>query len=152
MDEDDVPETGRYLFITPAIRRVLMQDTAIFDIQYGQNGSPNNLNNRLIGKLAGFDVLLANNKIPTTTVGLADEPTQSKYRGTFTFGATGTPAALALCGASDNMAAIGSVSLQGIVPEMEKDIKRSVYFMKAQILMGADVMHPWCAGSIEVGS
>lgn len=151
MDEDDVPETGRYLFIPPYIRRVLMKDTTIFDIQYGQNGSPNNLNNRLIGKLAGFDILLANNKLPSSNIGIASEPTQSKYRGDFT-NATGIPGGLALCGAMDGQAAIGSVALQGIVPEMEKDIKRSVYFMKAQILMGADVMHPWCAGSIEVKS
>jgi len=153
MDEDDVPETGRYLFITPYIRRVLNQDTSIFDVRYSQNSNDNNFNNRLIGKLAGFDILVANNKLPRTNITLATEPTYSKYRGDFTVGATtGTPVGLALCGAQDGMAAIGSVSLQGIVPEMEKDIKRSVYFMKAQILMGADVMHPWCAGSIEVQS
>ena len=42
------------------------------------------------GKLAGFDILLANNKLPSSNIGIASEPTQSKYRGDFT-NATGIP-------------------------------------------------------------
>lgn len=147
MDEDNVPEGGRHLFITPYIRRVLGQDTTIFSVDFTRNVG-NSLNTRTIGVLEGFTVHVAPNRIPATTV---TGYSQSKYNGDFLYtGATGEPCAIALCGASDASAAIGVAQVQGIVPEMQDDIRRSTVFMKASILMGAAVLHPWCAGSIEV--
>jgi hypothetical protein len=148
MDTDNVPEGGRHMFITPYIRRVLSQDTTIYDVRYNQNNSGNRLNNRAIGELEGFVVHPVANRILDTNV---TSYRQSKYNGDYRFnGATGQPVALVACGASDGSAAIGTVALQNIVPEMENDVRRSTMFMKASILMGAGSLHPWCAGSIEV--
>ena len=147
MDEDNVPEAGRYLYITPYIRRVLNQDTTIFDIDYTR-GTPNQFNSRIIGELAGFNVVVATNRIPSTNV---TTYSKSKYNGDFRYnGSTGQPVGIALCGASQGMSAIGVARLQSIVPEMQKDVRRSTRFMKASILMGAGILHPWCAGTIEV--
>jgi hypothetical protein len=147
MDEDNVPESGRYLYITPYIRRVLNQDTSIFDTDYTR-GVRNEFNKRIIGELAGFNVVVAKNRIPSTNITGYDK---TKYNGDYRYnGATGEPAGIALCGASQEMAAIGVARVQSIIPKMKEDERRSTMFMKASILMGADVLHPWCAGTIEV--
>lgn len=146
MDEDDVPEDGRYLMITPYIRRVLNQDTSIFDVRYTPD-TPNTFNRRLIGELAGMKVMPINGRIPSTNVTVG--PT--KYQGDFSVGgAYGEPAGLVLCDGSDASAALGSVVATGIIPEMQKDIRRGTVFMKASIHMGADIMHPWRAAVYDV--
>jgi len=146
MDEDDVPEDGRYLMITPYIRRVLNQDSAIFDVRYTPD-TPNSFNRRVIGELAGMKVMPVNGRIPTTN--FTSGPT--KYQGDFSVaGAYGEPAGLILCDGSDATAAIGSVVATGIVPEMQKDIRRGTVFMKASIHMGADIMHPWRAAVHDI--
>lgn len=147
MDEDFVPESGRYLMITPYIRRVLGMDTTIFDIRYGQNDSENNLNKRVIGELEGFKVIVAKGRIPSTNV---TSYTQSKYNGNFLVTGTGEPVAMALCGAMDGQAAMGVVTLQGIRTVAQVDERRNTVFMKSQMLIGAGSLHPWCAGTIEV--
>lgn len=147
MDEDFVPEDNRYLMITPYIRRVLGMDTTIFDVRYGQNGSENNLNKRLIGEIEGFKVLVAKGRIPSTNI---TSYTQSKYNGNYLVTGTGEPVALALCGAMDGSAAMGMVTLQGIRTVGMADERRNTFFLKAQMLVGAGSLHPWCAGSIEV--
>jgi hypothetical protein len=159
MDEDNVPEAGRNLFIHPYIRRVLGSSTVIFDSDLNRNPS-NDLNNRVIGRLEGFDVRVTN-RLPSSA--LATGP--AKYQANFAFdsGAAdleegwsdkitndGRPAAVAMCGAMDGMAAVGFVSAGGIVPHIEDDHRRNTKFLKAQIMCGAGVMAPWCAGEIYV--
>jgi len=147
MDEDNVPEGGRHLFITPYIRRVCGQDTTIFSSDFTRNPA-NSLNSRTIGEMEGFMIHVAPNRIPSTTV---SSYSKSKYNGDYLYtGSTGEPVAVAMCGASDGSAAIGVAQVQGIIPEMVDDARRSTVFMKASILMGAGILHPWCAGSIEV--
>lgn len=159
MDEDNVPEMNRMLFITPYIRRVLGNGTNIFDSDLNRT-LPNDLNMRRIGLLEGFHVFVTNH-MPSTdlTTGIA------KYQGDFTYDNTGgdttltegwsttihndgRPAALALCGASEGEAAVGFVQAGGIYPFTEIDERRNTRFMKAQIMCGAGVMSPWCAGEI----
>lgn len=161
MDEDNVPEMGRNLFIHPYIRRVLGSSTVIFDSDLNRNPS-NDLNNRVIGRLEGFDVRVTN-RLPSTSLTTGPD----KYQADFSFDNTSTattltegwsntinndgrPAALALCGAIDGMAAVGFVSAGGIVPHIEDDHRRNTKFLKAQIMCGAGVMMPVCAGEIYV--
>jgi len=150
MDEDNVPDDERYLLVTPYIWRVMGKDTSIFNSDFNRDPK-NNMNNRQIVELEGFKVQKAINRIPSTNV---TGYSRSKYNGNYlnTGVGLGQPAALALCGASEASAAIGVVTLQHIIPEMQDDIRRSTLFMKASILMGAGSLHPWCAGSIEVGN
>ena len=161
MDEDDVPEEGRFLFIPPYIRRVLGFGTNIFDNTLNRQ-LPNDLNSRTIGLLEGFHVFVSN-RFPSTSVTTGP----SKYQADFTYDNTsdsttlsegwsdtinndGRPAALALCGASEGTAAVGFVQAGGIVPHIEDDHRRNTKFLKAQIMCGCGVMAPWCAGEIYV--
>ena len=147
MDEDYVPEGGRYLFITPYIRRVLGKDPTIFDTRYTQN-QPNSLNQRRIGMIEGFEIVVAKGRMPTTNV-TKFTGVKTKYNGDFrNSGSYGEPVALALCGASEASAAVGCVKAFGITPQMLDDIRRGTHFMKAKMLIGLGVLHPWCAGEI----
>jgi hypothetical protein len=146
MDNDFVPEEGRHLYITPYIRRILQQDTGIFDERFTRDIGDNSLNSRAIGKLAGFYIHPVAGRLPDTNV----QSGLSKYRGNFTIAGTGQPVALAMCEAADDTAGIGAVIADGILPEMERDIRTSTTFMKASILCGAGIMHPWKTGVIEV--
>lgn len=168
MDEDNVPEDGRYLFISPYIRSILRHETQIFNRDFNDGSVVGSMNNRVIGALEGFNLILTNH-IPTATVsgytGLG-----AKYN--FTIDATGstatgasdlsncgasqvghllaTPVAVALCGAIDGSAGVGMVQASGIRSVMQDDERRNTKFLKSQMMVGFDVLAPWCAGSIEV--
>ena len=150
MDNDNLSESGRYMWIDPYIRRVLSKDTGIWDIQYAQNASSNNLQSRVLGEIAGFKIMVAKNRLPTSNVSTGP----SKYQGTFqvTTGntAVGRPVAVAVCGGEQGVAPIGVVQFGGIESVMVKDERRNTLFVKSQVLMGADTLHPWTAGVIEV--
>jgi hypothetical protein len=149
LDEDFVPEGGRNLYITPYIRRVLGQDTTIFDRDYTRNPR-NDLNSRTIGEMEGFNVIVAKGRIPSTNI-TKYTGTPAKYNVDARFnGATGEPVAIALCGATQGMAALGVVQAMGIMSKMKEDDRRNTLFVKGQMYIGAGVLHPWCAGSIEV--
>ncbi len=76
MDEDDVPESNRFLFVSPYIRSILRHEAASFGTS-GADGSAGNiydpalssntgdLNKRIIGELEGFQVIMTNH-MPTT--------------------------------------------------------------------------------------
>lgn len=148
MDVDNVPEGPgtRFLFITPEVRRVLGFATSglIFDKDLSR--VPNSLNDRAIGVLEGFTVLVTNH-IPTTNITTGP----SKYQGDFSHsGTNGQPVALALAGAREGAAAIGYVHAGGVRVHVEDDHRRNTTFAKGQIIQGADVLAPWCAGVIHV--
>jgi hypothetical protein len=151
MDEDNVPEEGRYLAISPYIRRVLSKDTTIYDRDYSIARS-NDLNRRIIGLIEGFDILFPTNHLPTTNI--TTGPTA--YQGDFT-ATVGLPAGVALCGADEGSSAIGYVAanmpeLGPIYTFMGKDERKNTHFMKGQMMVGADVLSPWSAGLIQVPS
>lgn len=155
MDEDNVPEEGRYLLVTPYIRQVLTQgaSTQFFDKDLSNN-NPNSLVQRIIGRIHGFNVLTPTNHLPSTVISTGP----SKYQGTFSVTADpGQPVVLAMCGAEEGSAAVGYVAagderLNPIYSYRMYDERRNTTFMKAQMMNGADVLAPWCAGVIEVES
>ena len=151
LDEDNVPTNGRFLLISPYLRRILgatpagNNPIAVWskDFTAGENGS----NTRTIAILEGFQVLVTNH-LPSTAI--TSGP--SKYQGDFTAAGTGEgrPVALALCGADEGSAGIGYVTAGGVQPHLEPDHRRNTTFMKAQMMVGAGVLSPWCAGEIHV--
>jgi hypothetical protein len=160
MDEDDVPEDGRFLFITPQIREVLTHggldssgDTTVFyDRNFGS--SPNDLNMRRLTLFHGYHLMVSNH-LPTANITTGP----SAYQGDFTVGGNtlGTPVAIALCGADEGSAAMGYVAagdenLNPIKSFIGFDERRNTTFMKAQMMVGAGVLSPWCAGVIQVDS
>jgi len=157
MDLDNVPEQGRYLFISPDVRKLLRFETDVFNRDFNEAQIAGTLNTRAIGVLEGFQLITTNN-LPgqwTDTTngryGLYDS-NLAKYDFDATLDATNDtrPAAIALCGASAGMAAIGMVQAAGIRTHIEDDERRNVKFMKAQMHVGYDVLAPWCAGAITM--
>lgn len=146
MDEDNVPEEGRVMYIDPYIRRVLGRDSTIFDVRFSP-GNPNNLDRRAIGLLEGFTIIPMVGRLPSTVV---TQYSQSKYNGNFTAANGGLPAAFALSSATSGQAAVGAVTALGINSKMVEDDRRNTTFIKSQMLMGAGQLHPWCAGVIDV--
>jgi len=144
MNEDNVPEDGRNLFIGPYIRRVLGKDPTIFDKDYSNDSG--DMNARRLPMLEGF-ILHETNHLPSTSVTAG--PTSQ--RGDFTVaGASGQPAALALCGARQGNGGVGFVQNGDIYTHMHFDERRNTTFMKAQIIGGMGILAPYCAGVIEV--
>jgi hypothetical protein len=145
MDDDNVPTDNRYLFINPYMRRILRHQTNVFDRDYSDTA--NDLNKRSIGLVEGFQSFVTNH-LPSTNITTGP----SKYQGDFTYngGGNGRPLALSLCGAMEGSAAIGYVSAGGIRSHMEFDERRNTTFMKAQMIVGAGVLAPWCAGEVHV--
>lgn len=147
MDEDNVPEDGRFLFVKPYISEVLSYDTRILSRDYAPD-LPNDLIRRSIGMLEGFMVIKTNH-VPNTNVTTGP----SKYQGDFTYnGATAQPVALAACGAVESEAACGVVEAMMptvvIIPSNQRN--RLTTHMRAQMMIGADVLSPYCAGEIRV--
>ena len=152
MDEDNVPEDGRFLLINPYVRRVLLKDSTIFNRDLGEQLS-NDLNRRIVGQVAGFNILEPTTNIPTTN--LTTGP--SKYQQDFTVagGDEGQTVALALCGADEGQAAVGYVAAANekvgpISTAMVWDERRNTWFLKGQMMVGAGVLAPFCAGEIHV--
>lgn len=157
LDDDNVPESGRYLVYNNYIKRVLLQDTTIFDVRYTPD-NPNRLNSRVIGEIAGFMILGSSNHLPNSEISASSwgGNVPSKYHGDFAYDGTLTqPVALALCGADEGQAPIGYVAasndkLGPIYAVRETDNRRNTEFMKAQMMVGADILFPPCAGAIMV--
>ena len=152
-DNDHVPEDGRYLFISPYILRIMRHEQDVFNRDYNPESLAGNLNERVLGTLEGFKLVLTTH-LPTSQTETKFESTDSnlaKYdydcRG---LGAgSKNVAALALCGASEGSAAVGMVQAAGIRTVIQDDERRNVKFMKAQMMVGYDVVAPWCAGAIQ---
>jgi len=172
-DDDNVPEDGRYLFISPYIRKILRHDVTfvehagtsatdtgyaaatnggIYNQQFGSNTW--DYNTRGIGMLEGFHIVLTNH-IPTDSITEYDgwdAALGAKYNlsANGTGAAAARVAAVALCGAQEGTPAVGMVQASGMQTVLQDDHRRNVKFMKAQMMVGYDFLSPWCAGVIEV--
>ena len=156
-DEDNVPEEGRFLFIPPYIRRILRNEKDIFDRDFNNASVVGSMNERAIGLLEGFQLIVTKN-IPgnwaTTTNGRYGfiDSNLAKYDFDHPLGSTNDtrPAALALTNAASGVAGVGMVQAAGIRTHIEDDERREVKFMKARMHVGLDTLAPWCAGMIEM--
>jgi hypothetical protein len=140
-----------------------------------QNSAPWDLNRRILGMMEGFNVILTNH-LPTAdttfqTAATGQLAAAAKYVGHFdgrdngddASGGGGAyaenqaesnakPAAVALCGASEGSAALGLVQAAGLRAVIEDDERRNTRFLKAQMMVGADILCPWTAGYVGVYS
>jgi len=164
-DQDHVPEgpNSRFLFIDPYIRRILRHETDIWNRDYNPEGDAGDLNRRVIGILEGFS-LIQSTHLPnghTKTKFATYDANLGKYDyravGNDAVGGSGQagvnlaarPAAIALCGAMEGSAGVGMVQASGMQSVIEDDSRRNVKFLKSQMLVGYDVLSPWCCGVIE---
>lgn len=170
-EERSIPAEGRYLFITPHIKSVLRFE-ANFDgsnltsvptmaSTYSRDLSrqPNDVNDRVIGRLDGFNVIVTNN-LPSTDLSAPSAGTEdaavasaSKYQGNFSGSTTNKrPVAVALCSADTGHPGIGMVQAMGMQTHISPDERRNTQFMKAQIMCGLDWLCPWACGSISISA
>lgn len=147
-DIDNVPEAGRYLVITPYIRRVLQEnDTKIFNSDYSRSPA-NDFNKRVIGELFGFMVLTPYNRMPTDNGVASGRP--AKYQNDNTYaGSNGEPVALAVGGVLDGQAPAGLVVAGGLRTGIEYEPLKMKTTYHASLMMGAGVLNPYCAGIIQ---
>ena len=143
-DNDHVPEDGRFLFISPHIRKILRWETDVFNRDYNPDSLAGDLNSRTIGTLEGFNLVLTTHLPGTSTT-----DTMYKYMGgntnhrKYDYKVTGSeadyavPAAIALCGASEGSAAVGMVQAAGIRTVIEDDERRNVNTLRPQSAMAA---------------
>ena len=67
LDEANVPTEGRYCVVPPVVHGVLLRDDRF--IRMDAAGTGEGLRNGMVGRAAGFDVLVSNN-VPTTSAGV----------------------------------------------------------------------------------
>lgn len=153
-DLEYVPKQGRYLVVHPYIARILRHETNIFYKEVNALGMSNSMNQRVIGELEGFTVVVDPvlqyfTGSSSLTGATYTDVRYSKYNVTCD-GTEGIPAAIACWGSSTGIFPVGVATRQGVYGFMEFDEWTNVTKIKAQVMMGADVMHPWSAGEIAV--
>lgn len=64
LDEADVPSMGRYIVVPPWLHGVLLRDSRF--VKVNESGTSEGLRNGMVGRAAGFDILMSNN-VPVPT-------------------------------------------------------------------------------------
>lgn len=160
LDEDNIPRSGRNMFIPPAILRVLGYDTGLKLFSKDFIAGGNNANERIVTRVQGFDVYVSNNMPSTNFAGGGPPSNPTKYdvdcryptSSVGTVSVLGQPAAIVLCGADVGTPAIVMVESIGFTHVLEADNRRNTLFMKSQQMFGLGVVSPWAAGLIQCGA
>lgn len=159
MDADNIPTAGRKLFIESYIRQVLTNSNRLVNRDYVDAGS-NDLLNRVIGRLEGFEVIVVpDGSLPTVNVtsgpiGAGTDPL-SKYQIDCSYnGAARAPAALAMHSSggdgeyNQGVGPIGGVALGGMRNITYWDENRHCWLIKSTISIGMGKVSVWTAGEI----
>lgn len=138
LDEKDVPEDSRYLFVRPAEFYAMARSTKILNRDWGGEGSYAGGN---VIRVAGITIVKTNN-LPKTnvTAGSLDAGTGNKYAGDFS----------KTVGLIMHPSAIGTVKLLDLGMESEYQISRQGTLMVAKYAVGHGVLRPEAA--IELSS
>ncbi len=154
----DVPDGGT-LYITPYIAQVLSQDTGIYDVQYAQNQSMNNVQRALIGMMEAFNVMVVpgTDRMRNTNINSASGTSgyPSRYWNNYSYGAkasAGEPVAVAVFDGPEGTAPVGMRQLGPVDIEQEKTVKNQGDLIAVSAWIGFDVLDSYLAGSIEVTS
>lgn len=156
--ERDIPEGGT-LYITPYIAQVLSADPGIYDVQYAQNASANNLQKAVIGMMEGFNVMMVpgTDRMRSTNINSASGNSgyPSRYWGNYSYGAkaaAGEPVAVAVFDGAEGTAPVGMRQLGpiDIEPDYKNENQGDLVVVSAWV--GFDVLDSYLCGSIEVTS
>lgn len=132
MDEKDVPENDRFVFVKPAQFYLCAQNTNLINKDWAGAGS---LAKGTFESLAGFTVVKTNN-LPQTNV--ATGP--AAYQGDFT-----NVAALAM-----QRGAVGTVKLLDLAMEAGYDLRRQGTLILAKYAVGHGILRPNCSVELKV--
>lgn len=154
----DIPEGGT-LYITNYVAQVLSQDTGIYDVQFAQNQSANNLQKALIGMMEGFNVMAVpgTDRMRSSNINAASGANgyPSRYWGNYSYGAkasAGEPVAVAVFEGPDGAAPVGMRQLGPVEIEQDKKIENQGDLVVVSAWVGFDVLDSYLCGSIEVTS
>lgn len=143
-DQDNVPETGRKLFISPYIRTVLTRSNRLMNRDY--NHDQTNILNRQIGTLEGFEVYVTQH-LPSGAI----TNDLSKYNGDWAVGGSGLGITAALASYMEaGKNPVGCVDRGGLQAKVWYDENRDVTLCKTRLATGLGVAHPWLGGEIAV--
>jgi len=120
LDEKDVPENDRYVFLKPAQYALVAQTTNVINRDWGGSGV---YSEGSVLKVAGVSFVKANN-LPSTNVNTGP----AAYQGNFTN----------VRGLVMQKGAVGTVKLMDLAMEMEWDMRRQGTLMLAKYAMGFD--------------
>lgn len=127
LDEKDVPENDRYVFLKPAQYALVAQTTNVINRDWGGAGV---YADGTVLKVAGVSFVKSNN-LPSANI--TTGPTA--YRGNFTN----------TRGLVMQRGAVGTVKLMDLAMEMEYDMRRQGTLVLAKYAMGHGILRPECA-------
>jgi hypothetical protein len=133
LDEKDVPEDDRYLFVKPAEFYAMAQSTKVLNRDWGGEGSYAGGN---VIRVAGITIIKTNN-LPSADVTTAtvEAGTGDKYIGDFT----------ATLGVIMHPSAVGTVKLLDLGMESEYQLSRQGTLMVAKYAVGHGILRPEAA-------
>lgn len=133
LDDKDVPDMDRTVFVSPNLFYLLVQEDSVIDADLveGRNGGRDSGH---IARVAGFDIVKSNN-VPSTNVTTGP----SAYRGDFS-----TTIAVAM-----HRSAVGTVKLLDLAMESEYDVRRQGTLLVAKYAIGHGILRPESAVEIK---
>jgi hypothetical protein len=138
MDEKDVPEEGRVLFLKPAQYYLLVNSgSKLIHADYNQGGSNGSVASGMVFRVAGMEIVKTNH-LPITDES-ADATVRAAYRGDWS-----TTAGLAM-----SAAAAGTVKLLDLAVESDYLIQHQGTLVVAKYAMGHGILRPECAAEIK---
>lgn len=131
MDEKDIPEEDRCVFVRPKHYYMLAQLTKLMNKDWGGMGVY--AEGKVI-KVANVTIVKTNN-LPNTNIASGEAGTQNTYHGDFS-----NTVALVM-----HKSAIGTVKLLDLAVESAYDIRRQGTLMVAKYAVGHGILRPECA-------
>jgi hypothetical protein len=138
-DNLNIPEDGRYLFVSPATYYALVNSDKLLNLWYnpGNNGSFANAN---VKNVAGFQIVKTNNLVVDHTAAGSPYP---DYNAKYAVNASDT------AGLFYHPQAMGTVKLLDLASEMEYDIRRQGTLMVSKMAVGHGILRPECIYEIR---
>lgn len=140
LDEKDVPEDERYLFVRPAEFYAMARSTKVLNRDWGGEGSYAGGN---VIRVAGITIIKTNN-LPKANIeaGTVDAGTNDKYAGDYSN----------TVGLIMHPSAVGTVKLLDLGMESEYQISRQGTLMVAKYAVGHGVLRPEAAVELSIGT
>lgn len=156
-DLDNIPSGPgqRRMWVPPYINQVLQFDNTgqIFSREY-VDPATNSIQKRMVRLLAGFEIEQSHPNYMTNGGPIPDTNITNelpKYNLNFSLGVTtGTPVALVASQGPDGGAAVGEITFENVQHVVKYIPEKLGWLFLSYCLHGADVVDPYCAGSIEV--
>ncbi|WMM95742.1 capsid protein [Roseobacter phage CRP-403] len=132
LDERNVPETERFVIVSPTVYYALVQNDKLINRDFGQNGS---YSDGTIMRVAGMQIVKSNNMAVDHTTATATYP---DFNSKYAVDASDTSALVI------QRQALGTVQLMDMATEMEYDIRRQGTLAVSKMAVGHGVLRPEC--------